>query len=306
LNLAGVGPGDEVILPAQTFVATGLAVLYCRATPVFADIQYATGTIDPSDVRRRITKRTKAIMTVDWGGMPCDMDELGVIAKEHGCALIEDAAHAPGATYRDQPIGSVADFTCFSFQAIKHITTGDGGALCVRDPDLLRVGLARRWFGIDRANAQPSILGERLYDIDAPGFKYHLSDYGAALGLANLENFPERLTRRRALVTRYRAGLAAADGIQLFDAPADRESAWWLLGIHVSERREDLIRALKSRGIAASVVHVGIDRNSVFGTIRAHLTTQREFDATQLHLPIHDAMDEQQVDHVIDAVQAGW
>jgi dTDP-4-amino-4,6-dideoxygalactose transaminase len=306
LNLAGIAPGDEVILPAQTFVATGLAVLYCGATPVFADIHYETGNIDPIDVRRRITNRTKAIMAVDWGGMPCDMDALRSIAEEHNLLLIEDAAHAPGALYRNKPIGSIADFTCFSFQAIKHITTGDGGAVCIQNPELLRVGLARRWFGIDRAHAQPSILGERAYDINTPGFKYHLSDYGAALGLANIENFPQRLARRRTLVARYRTALATLNGIRLFDAPSDRESAWWLLGIHVAERREDLIRALKSKGIASSVVHVGIDRNSVFGGIQTHLTAQRRFDATQLHLPIHDAMDEQKIDRVIDAIRAGW
>jgi perosamine synthetase len=132
--LAGIGPGDEVILPAQTFIATGLVIAQEKAVPVFADIQYKTGNIDPNKIEEKITKKTKAILVVHWGGTPCDMDEIHTIAKKHKLVVIEDAAHALGATYKKRPIGSISDFTCFSFQAIKHLTTGDGGAVCVKDP----------------------------------------------------------------------------------------------------------------------------------------------------------------------------
>ncbi|MFM7853179.1 MAG: DegT/DnrJ/EryC1/StrS family aminotransferase, partial [Flammeovirgaceae bacterium] len=129
LVLAKVGKGDEVILPAQTFIATGLVILQQGATPVFADIEYTTGNISVESIKQKITAKTKAIIPVHWGGYPCDMDEIGLLAQKSQIAVIEDAAHALGATYKKRSIGTISDFTCFSFQAIKHLTTGDGGAL---------------------------------------------------------------------------------------------------------------------------------------------------------------------------------
>ena len=170
LEVAGVGPGDEVIMAPQTFIASALAVVQVGATPVFADIQYQTGNIDPSDIEHRITARTKAIMAVHWGGYPCDLAEIQAIAQRNGLVVVEDAAHSPGATYRGQAIGSISDYTCFSFQAIKHLTTGDGGALCARDPERAREVFRRRWFGIDRANSPVSELGERDYDLIDVGY----------------------------------------------------------------------------------------------------------------------------------------
>jgi perosamine synthetase len=169
LALGGVGAGDEVLLPAQTFVATGLAVLMQGATTVFADIDLATGNLSVDALRERITPRTRAVIPVHWAGYPCDMDEVNALAEEHGLVVIEDAAHAVGATYRGRPIGAVSRFTAFSFQAIKHLTTGDGGALCCRRAEDARAARARRWFGIDREASEPSELGERIYDIDATG-----------------------------------------------------------------------------------------------------------------------------------------
>lgn len=164
LVLAGIGEGDEVILPAQTFIASGLAVRYVGATPIFADIQYQTGNIDPSSIRDKITQKTKAIMVVHWGGYPCDMTEIGEIAAKYGIPVIEDAAHALGAVYKDSPIGAISELTCFSFQAIKHLTTGDGGGLAIANEAMVSVAKKLRWFGIDRAASPMSELGERIYD----------------------------------------------------------------------------------------------------------------------------------------------
>jgi perosamine synthetase len=305
LLLAGVAPGDEVVCPAQTFVATALTIMQERAVPVFADISYASGNIAPDSLESKITARTRAIMVVHWGGYPCDMDEISAIARKHGLVVIEDAAHAPGATYRGQAVGTISDYTCFSFQAIKHITTGDGGALCCRDEEAARRAVSRRWFGIDRLNSQPSMLGERAYDIAEVGYKYHLNDYAAALGLANLNSFRVRLERRRAINTAYRQAFGAVSGIELFESAPDRESACWLFGMHV-ERRDDFIRALNDRGITASVVHQRIDRNSVFGGRREGLHNQVRFDETQIHVPLHDGLSDADVALIIDAVQKGW
>ena len=263
LVVAEIGIGDEVIIPSQTFIATGLAVLMTGATPVFADIQYETGNIDPLDVIKKITSNTKAILPVHWGGYPCDMDELSSIAKQHNLLIIEDAAHAIGATYKNSHIGSISDMTCFSFQAIKHLTTGDGGALACKNDKHFEKAMALRWFGIDRKNAAIGLLGEREYDLGEVGYKYHLNDYAAALGIANIEALSVNVKRRREIAALYDDELKNVKGIQLLNYTKDRQSAYWLYGFRV-EKRVEFIRKLQSAGVPASVVHLGIQRNKVF------------------------------------------
>ena len=305
LVLADVGPGDEVIIPAQTFIATGMAVLMQRATPVFADVQYETGNIDPKSIERHLTPRTRAIIPVHWAGYPCDMEEIQALATARNLVVIEDAAHALGATYRGHPIGAVSRFTCFSFQAIKHLTTGDGGALaCLRAEDEKQARI-QRWFGIDRDNSQPSFLGERVYDADAVGYKYHLNDLCAAIGLGNLEVLPQVLARLRTISGRYRQALAGLAGLELLQNQPDRESACWLFTL-LAERRDDFLRALQSRGVPASVFHQRIDRNTVFGGMRKDLENMRRFNDNQASIPLHAGMTDEEVATVIAAVKAGW
>jgi perosamine synthetase len=305
LAIAGVGPGDEVIVPAQTFVATGLVVLMQHAKAIFADIQYETGNVDPDSVRKKITEKTKAIIPVHWAGYPCDMDEINQIAKEYNLAVIEDAAHALGATYKGKPIGSISRFTAFSFQAIKHLTTGDGGALCCVQKEDEYHARRRRWFDIDRANVKPTILGEREYDAAEVGFKYHMNDLAAAIGLGNLENVLGDLKRRREIAARYRNGLKDVSGLRLLDYKNDRESSYWLFTLLV-EKREDFIRALSERGIPTSVVHLRIDKNSVFGGITPDLPNQERFNRHQLAIPIHSGLNDGDVERVISSVKSGW
>jgi perosamine synthetase len=305
LILAGVGENDEVILPAQTFVASGLAILYQKAKPIFADIDYNTGNISVESIRKNITKKTKAIMVVHWGGYPCEMDEIQKIANEFNLPIIEDAAHAFGAVYKNQVIGQISDFTCFSFQAIKHLTTGDGGALACKDEKKAKESLVRRWFGIDRENAMPSILGERQFDLTLLGYKYHMNDYSAALGIANFSGFKERLLNRINIANLYFKNLDQIDGIKLFKYKNDRQSAYWLFGFHV-ERRDDFINSMKSRGITASVVHQRIDKYSIFGGMKNNLIEQRRFDESQIHIPIHDDVTIEKANYIINQIKKGW
>ncbi len=305
LVLAGIGPGDEVIVPAQTFVATALVIHQQGAKVVFADVNYRTGNIDIESLRNRITSRTKAVIPVHWAGMPCDLDAINELAEANGFLVIEDAAHALGAIYKGKSIGSISPYTCFSFQAIKHVTTGDGGAVACLDESKAEEALTRRWFGIDRKNSTPSFLGERQYDISQQGFKYHLNDYAAALGIANLSGIEERLASLRNIATYYREMLEKVAGISLWDAPSDRESAWWLFGMHV-ENRDSFIQALASRQVTASVVHQRIDRNSLFGGIDRSLYNQAKFDATQVHIPLHAGVDMEKAEYVVEAIKKGW
>jgi len=305
LAVAGVGPGDEVILPAQTFVATGLVILMQGAVPVFADIQYDTGNIDPKSIRERVTEKTKAVIPVHWAGYPCDMDEINAIADEYDFTVVEDAAHALGATYKGTPIGALSRFTAFSFQAIKHMTTGDGGALCCLDEYDCHNARKRRWFGIDREGSKPSVLGERIFDIGEVGYKYHMNNIAAAIGLGNLEEFGGQLAHHRKIAGMYRDELKNVTGLQLLNYKADRESAYWLFTILV-EKRLDFIKKLRECDIPTSVVHQGIDRFSVFGGAREDLENQIKFNKHQIAIPIHAGMTDDQVERVIGAVMGGW
>jgi perosamine synthetase len=305
LVLAGVKAGDEVIIPPQTFIATGMAVLMQGAIPVFADIQRGSGNIDPQSIRQKITARTKAIIPVHWAGYPCDLDEINEIGRQNTLAVIEDAAHALGAAHHGKRIGTISRFTCFSFQAIKHLTTGDGGALCCLNAEAERRARIRRWFGIDRDHSAPSFLGERIYDADEVGYKYHLNDLAAAIGLGNLETFPKVLARLREIALRYRGEFASVPGLTLLQASPDRESACWLFTL-LAERRDDFLRALQGRGVPASVFHQRIDRNTTFGGLRKDLPNMDYFNNHQASVPLHAGLSEAEVETVITAVRAGW
>lgn len=305
LTVAGIKPGDEVILPAQTFVATGLVVLMVGATPVFADIQYETGNISPSSILEKITPRTKAIICVHWAGYPCDLDEITEIADKHDLIVIEDAAHAFGATYKGKLVGSVSRFTAFSFQATKRITTGDGGLLCCQYPDDFEEARLRRWFGIDRLKSSPSVLGERQYDIKKLGYKYHMNDLAAAIGIGNLADFPIIQSRIREIAKTYRSMLTNVPGLKMLEYKNDRESAYWFFPILV-ERRIDFIKKLRSCGIPCSVVHQRIDRNTIFGGLRHDLPNQEKFDVHHVGLPIHVGLTDEDINRIIRAVRSGW
>ncbi len=305
LAIAGIKSGDEVIIPAQTFVATGLAALMQNAKPVFADIQYETGNIDPEDILKKISDKTKAIIPVHWAGYPCDMDEINEIARENNLAVIEDAAHALGAVYKNRPIGSISRFTAFSFQAIKHLTTGDGGALCCLSDGDYNAARRRRWFGIDRENSKPSILGEREYDLVELGYKYHMNDYSAALGLANLEDLMQQLFRRKEIAAFYRNELKNISGLKLLSYSTDRQSVYWLFTILV-ERREDFIKKLKSKNIPTSVVHLSIDRYSILGGEKKDLVQQQRFNRDQVSIPIHSHLSDEDIKLIVETIQSGW
>jgi len=305
LILANVGVGDEVILPAQTFIATGLAILYTEATPVFCDIDINTGNIDTNDVIKKITKKTKAIMSVDWAGYPCDYDELKSICKSYNLKLIEDSAHAIGAEYKNSPIGSISDFTIFSFQSIKHLTCGDGGAVCCLNKEDEKRGKKLRWFSIDRDLDLPDILGERVYNASDIGYKYHLNDLAASMGIGNLYGLKDRLQRVRNIADYYNKNIKETNKLSKLRYKGDRLSSYWLYPIRV-ENRVEFITLLKNNNIPTSVVHLGIDKNNIFGSINNTLIHQRLFDETQINIPINFKMTDSDVNNVVDTINKGW
>ncbi len=305
LSLIGVGPGDEVITTAQTFMSTSHVILAHGGRPVFSDVQYMTGNMDPTDIEHRITKRTKAILPVHWAGYPCDLDEIHDVASRHHLPVVEDSAQAVGASYRGRPIGTISPYTCFSFGAVKQLTTGDGGMLCVKDYSTYRTAMRRRWVGIDRLNRKPSILGEPEVNVTEWGYKYQMNDIAASLGTEHLDEFPKIFSRLASISSRYRHALKNVSGIVLFESHDDRVSGNWLFCMHV-EKRIDFARMMQSKGIGVSVVHLRIDRNDIFGPVRSDLENLARLTESMMCLPLHYNLSDKDIEYVIQCVQEGW
>lgn len=298
--LAGVGPGDEVLTPVFTCTATNIPLLYIGAKPVFMDVEPGTLNVNLSGVEKLITEKTKALVCVHYGGLPCNMEAIQEIAEKYKLKVIEDAAHAVGARYRDKSIGTISDFTMFSFQAIKHITTGDGGYLSFKDPSLLETAQRLRWFGIDRSKKQ---LGIWENDISEIGFKYQMTDLGACIGLASLREFDETLKYRRFLLDRYVKGLAQVKEIEILSRETeDTVHAAWLFTIRTNQRRA-LQAHLANSGIESNQVHYRNDRYSVFGERLTNLINMDEIEQDYLVLPLHTQITTEDVDRVINEIK---
>lgn len=301
--LAGIGPGDEVVSPVFTCTATNIPFLYIGAKVRFADVQVGTLNLDPNHVRTLVNEKTKAIVCVHYGGLPCDMTELQEIANQWNIPIIEDAAHAVGAMYKGKYIGSISDFTTFSFQALKHITTGDGGMLVLKNADLAEKAKRIRWFGIDRSAKK---MGIWVNDITEVGFKYQMTDIAAAMGLAALDEIDETLRYRKMLLSFYEEGLKNVPGLHFISGGCrDREHAAWLCTVIV-EKRIQLQKKLMENRIESDQVHYRNDRYSIFGGRRKDLPNMDAIENKYLVLPLHTKMSVQDVDRICNVIRSGW
>jgi dTDP-4-amino-4,6-dideoxygalactose transaminase len=302
--LAGIGPGDEVITPVFTCTATNLPLLYIGAKPVFADIDPKTMNISPESIREKITSRTKAIATVDYGGLPCEYAEIEKIAKEFDLKIIDDAAHAVGARYRDRNIGEIADFTTYSFQAIKHITTGDGGLLAIKDPELLAKARRLRWFGIDRVAKQGGIWAN---DITELGYKYQMTDIGATMGLAGLRQIENILRHRRTLLNVYMEELSDVKGLYNVGSESlkDRDHAAWLHTVLVDER-DELQSKLLSNNVESAPVHYRNDMYSILGGRSDEYPNMDSIEDKYLVLPLHMKVSVDDSIRIAKIIKNGW
>lgn len=301
--LAGLEAGDEVIAPVFTCTATNIPFLYMGVKIVFADVD-ANLNIDVNHVEQLITPKTKAIVCVHYGGLPCDMDKLWELGKKHNLKIIEDAAHALGATYKGRLISSQSDFTMFSFQAIKHLTTGDGGMLLIKDPELVEKAKRIRWFGIDRSSKQQGIWENNITEV---GYKYQMTDISASIGLAGMEEFDDHLAHRKKIYKLYCQELESIDGIRVIGKEySDREHAAWLLTTEV-DRREALMYHLREHGIESGQVHYRNDRYSIFGG--RDIGKFPKMDAIEeryLVLPLHAKVTEDNVKYIAQTLKKGW
>jgi perosamine synthetase len=301
--LAGIGEGDEVVTPVFTCTATNIPLLYQRAKVVFADVQPSTLNVDPKHVESLVTERTKAIVCVHYGGLPCEIDALRAIARKWKIPLIEDAAHALGATYKGKPIGGISEYTIFSFQAIKHITTGDGGMLTLQDPSQLAEARRIRWFGIDRSAKQKGIWEN---DITEVGYKYQMTDIAATMGLAGLDEFEQILATRTRYFEVYRRLLSECPGVKFVGGDyRDGVHAAWLCTVIV-ENRAALQQKLREHRIESNQVHYRNDRYSVFGGRKGDLPNMDAIEDKYLVLPLHTQMSEDDVHRICKVIRSGW
>lgn len=308
MNAAQIGPGDEVIVPAITFVATSNAVIYEGGTPVFVDVDPDTLLLDPKQVREKITDRTRAIVAVDFGGQPCDYESLREIADEYGLILIADACHSLGAIYRGKPVGTLADLNCFSFHPVKPITTGEGGMVTTKSPRLAERIKRFRSHGIDRDFRQRTQAACHRYDMVELGYNYRLTDLQSALGLSQLGRLNHFTLRRNELAAQYDHLLKGIHGVEPLARAPGATHAFHLYVVKIGEdsgaNRDQVFQAMRRQEIGVNVHYRPVYLNSYYRNeleILPGLCPQAEkVYAEILSLPMYPTMTEADLLRVVD------
>jgi dTDP-4-amino-4,6-dideoxygalactose transaminase len=304
LRLAGVGPGDEVISTPMTCIATNLPMIHLGARIRWADIDPATGNIDPADVARKINRRTRAIVVMHWGGDPCEMNAIWDLAQANGLKVVEDACHAFGSRYDGRLIGARSDFVCFSFQAVKMMTTVDGGALvCAREMDAER-GRLLRWYGLDRRLDSHHKRRRRFFeqDIQDAGYKFHMNDVAAAMGIEQLKYVAANIEKHKRHAAQYREAFAGLRRVRLLDRNARRDGNDWLFTLRVEDRKA-FSAHMQSAGVDVSPVHVRNDRYSIFRPFGCELPGVDAFDPEHVCIPVGWWLTDTDSEKIIQAVQ---
>ncbi|MEE8470896.1 MAG: UDP-4-amino-4,6-dideoxy-N-acetyl-beta-L-altrosamine transaminase [Dehalococcoidia bacterium] len=310
--VAGISRGDEAITTPITFAATANAVVYCGGKPVLADIRDDTLNIDPEEIKKRLSPKTKAILPVDFGGHPADLDEIRAIAAERGLIVIEDAAHALGAEYKGHKIGSLSDMTVFSFHPVKHVTTGEGGMILTNSKEFYEKLRILRHHGMVRDNGESSQDKDPwYYEIDSLGYNYRLTDFQCALGLSQMKKLDRFVQRRREIADKY--GQAFAE-IEELVTPTENEgvkNAYHIFVIQVktellNANRGEILKALRAENIGASVHYVPVHLHPYYRRELGHRAgdyprAERYYERA-ITLPIFPRMTDRDVEDVITAV----
>ncbi len=300
--LSNIKKDDEVIVPIFTCTATNIPLLYMGAKIVFADINPETMNICTESIKKLITKKTKAIVCVHYGGLPCDMDELKKISKKHSLILIEDVAQAIGAKFRNKNVGTFGNFSTYSFQAIKHITTGDGGMLVTKNKNDYNKAKRIRWFGIDRDKKYKGTWSNDIYEV---GYKYQMTDISATLGLDSLSEVDAIINYRRKLYYRYLENFSKFDQIKVIDDhDTNKFHAAWLITINI-ENKDYLQKKLNSKNIEANQVHFRNDKYSIFKKFAKNkkFKNMDYLENRYLVLPLHHKLKLSDIDYISDIVK---
>jgi len=303
LDAFGIGEGDEVIVPSLTFCASIQAITALKARPVFCEIDPANLNMNVADVPKRITTKTKAIMPVHYCGNSCDMDALLSIGQKHRILIIEDAAHAFGSTYRGKKVGQFGDVTCFSFDPIKTITCGEGGAVVLPDDDIAEEIRRKRILGIDK-DTWHRYKNERswFYEVTSQGYRYHMSNINAAIGLIQLKKIDAFIERKRNIVGRYHEGLRNLKGVKLLDWDlADAAPFSYIVRI-LDGRRNEAMDYLEQRGIGTGVHYIANHTQPFFAAYHAPLPVTEQICSEIMTIPLFFDMHDDDVSRVIEAI----
>ena len=301
---AGIGPGDEVITTPLTFAASANCVLYCGGTPVFADVDARTYNIDPEDIKRKITDKTRAIIAVHLAGQPCDMDEIHSIAREHNLVVIEDGAHALGSIYKGKKIGSLSDMTTFSFHPVKPITTGEGGMIVTDNESLYKKLLLFRSHGITRDDSLMNRNdGPWFYQQLDLGYNYRITDIQCALGCSQMKKLDRFLKRRKEIVARYNEAFAGCDNIVTPYQLPETESGWHLYIVQIKRHdRKKVFETLRDSGIGVNVHYIPVYMHPYYqehGYEDVHCRNAEEVYSHIISLPLYPGLSIEQQEYVI-------
>lgn len=307
---AEIGPGDEVIVTPMSFVASANCILFMGSTPVFADVCPDTLNIDPIEIRKKITAKTKAIVAVDFGGQPCQHSEIRAIAEEYNLTVIEDASHALGATYCGNSVGTLQKLTTLSFHPVKHITTAEGGMVVTDDADLAKKMRSFRTHGVDVDFHKRAEANLWLYDVVSLGYNYRLPDINCALGLSQLSKLSQWVERRRQIAKRYNQAFATLPEVAPLEQDATSESSWHLYVIRlnlemIKVSRKEIFKALRAENIGVNVHYIPIHTLNLYQKLGYKTGSLPVVEAAYeriLSLPIYPAMTDEDVKNVIDAV----
>lgn len=311
MNWPGISEEDEILTTPLTCTATNWPILANKMRIKWVDVDPNTCNMDLDDLERKITRKTKAIMIVHWGGYPLDLDRIKQI-QEKAFSLfgfrpivIEDCAHAFGSTYKNKRIGSHGNISTFSFQAIKHLTSGDGGCIVFPEGYLDVANRAKllRWFGIDRNQNRKDFRCET--DISEYGFKMHMNDINASIGLANLSKINMVLDRHIENARYYNENLSNTSGVTLMENKNDRQSAYWLYTIKV-DRRDDFMKMMAEKGIVVSRVH---ERNDIHSCVSQYKTILPNLDGLvgeMICIPVGWWINDEQREYIVDSIKGGW
>ena len=305
---AGIQPGDEVITTPLTFAASSNCVLYCGGTPVFADVDPKTYNIDPEDIRRKITDKTKAIIAVHLAGQPCDMDEIHKIAKEHDLLVIDDGAHALGSVYKGKKVGTLSDMTTFSFHPVKPITTGEGGMIVTDNEEFYQKMMLFRSHGITRdENLMTRNDGPWFYQQLDLGYNYRITDIQCALGCSQMKKLDRFLALRKEIVARYNEAFADCENIVTPYQLPETESGWHLYIVQVKNcDRRKVFEALREHGIAVNVHYIPVYLHPYYqehGYKDVHCRNAEEVYSHIISLPLYPTLTEEQQQYVIETLK---
>jgi perosamine synthetase len=299
LILAGVKEGDEVISTAMTAEPTNVAIKIVGAKVRWADVDYETGNIAPKAIENAINEKTKAIIVVDYAGTPVDVKCIQEISIKYSIPVIEDAAHALGTTYNGKKAGNHFPFTVFSFQAIKHLTTVDGGALQIQDKELYEKGKLIRWFGLDKK------LTRLENDIQIQGYKYHMNNVNATIGLVQLGTIEELLQQYRTIGKYLDLKLKGLQGLETVVHYPNSESSYWLYTLKV-DRRDDFIKMMVDNGFMASEIHKRNDLHTYLNDYPTEMPNLDKFYSRLVHIPCGWWVTLEDCDKMIELIKKGW